>query len=128
MSDAKNKDKSDDITLHDPIGDPPADDANGPVPDLDLDEDIGDTIERLTNERDDMRDRFMRALADAENARKRSDRDRKEAEQYGGAKLSRDLLQKKNKSKIRKIKRQHKKYTKKKTQLPPKNNYQNQGG
>jgi molecular chaperone GrpE len=30
----------------------------------------------------------MRALADAENARKRADKDRREAEQYGGSKLS----------------------------------------
>ena len=34
----------------------------------------------------------MRALADAENARKRADKDRKEAENYGGSKLARDLL------------------------------------
>jgi len=49
-------------------------------------------LEALRTERDDLRDRFMRALADAENARKRSDRDRREAEQYGGTKLARDLL------------------------------------
>jgi molecular chaperone GrpE len=49
-------------------------------------------LETLRAERDEMRDRFMRALADAENARKRGDRDRREAEQYGGSKLSRDLL------------------------------------
>ncbi len=49
-------------------------------------------LEALRAERDDYRDRFMRALADAENARKRSDRDRREAEQYGGSKLARDLL------------------------------------
>ncbi|MCE8472542.1 nucleotide exchange factor GrpE, partial [Rhodovulum sulfidophilum] len=36
--------------------------------------------------------RFMRALADAENARKRADRDRREAEDYGGSKLARDML------------------------------------
>ncbi|WP_407648275.1 nucleotide exchange factor GrpE [Harenicola maris] len=51
-----------------------------------------DEIETLRAERDDMRDRFMRALADAENSRKRSDRDRREAEQYGGSKLARDML------------------------------------
>ncbi len=34
----------------------------------------------------------MRALADAENSRKRSERDRREAEQYGGSKLARDML------------------------------------
>lgn len=51
-----------------------------------------DEVEQLRAERDDMRDRFMRALADAENARKRSERDRREAEQYGGSKLARDML------------------------------------
>lgn len=51
-----------------------------------------DELEVLRAERDDMRDRFMRALADAENARKRGERDRREAEQYGGSKLARDLL------------------------------------
>ncbi|GHC51607.1 nucleotide exchange factor GrpE [Neogemmobacter tilapiae] len=51
-----------------------------------------DEIEALKAERDDMRDRFMRALADAENARKRGERDRREAEQYGGTRLARDLL------------------------------------
>jgi molecular chaperone GrpE len=49
-------------------------------------------IETLRAERDDFRDRFMRALADAENTRKRADRDRREAENYGGSKLARDLL------------------------------------
>ena len=49
-------------------------------------------LEELRAERDEFKDRFMRALADAENARKRSERDRREAEQYGGSKLSRDIL------------------------------------
>jgi molecular chaperone GrpE len=67
-----------------------------PVPEVDLDE-IADFIESeeiaaLKAERDEMRDRFMRALADAENARKRGDRDRREAEQYGSTRLARDLL------------------------------------
>lgn len=43
-------------------------------------------------ERDEFRDKWMRALADAENVRKRADRDRREAENYGGSKLARDLL------------------------------------
>jgi molecular chaperone GrpE len=51
-----------------------------------------DEIEALRTERDDFRDKFMRALADAENTRKRADRDRREAENYGGSKLARDLL------------------------------------
>lgn len=49
-------------------------------------------LEALRAERDDFRDRYMRALADAENSRKRADRDRREAEQYGGSRLARDLL------------------------------------
>jgi len=49
-------------------------------------------IDTLRAERDDMRDRFLRALADAENARKRGERDRREAEMYGGSKLARDML------------------------------------
>lgn len=51
-----------------------------------------DELEAMRAERDDMRDRFMRALADAENSRKRADRDRREAEQYGSTRLARDLL------------------------------------
>ena len=49
-------------------------------------------LDALRAERDDLKDRWMRALADAENALKRSDRDRREAENYGGSKLARDLL------------------------------------
>ncbi len=49
-------------------------------------------VEAIIAERDDYRDRFMRALADAENARKRADKDRRDAEQYGGSRLARDLL------------------------------------
>ncbi|MGB0901081.1 nucleotide exchange factor GrpE [Halocynthiibacter sp.] len=49
-------------------------------------------VNAIIAERDDYKDRFMRALADAENARKRSDRDRREAENYGGSKLARDML------------------------------------
>jgi len=51
-----------------------------------------DEVAALRVERDEMKDRFMRALADAENARKRGDRDRREAEQYGSTRLARDLL------------------------------------
>jgi molecular chaperone GrpE len=51
-----------------------------------------DELEQMRAERDEMKDRFMRALADAENSRKRSERDRREAEQYGGSKMARDML------------------------------------
>ncbi len=49
-------------------------------------------LDTLRAERDSLRDKFMRVLADAENSRKRAERDRREAEQYGGSKLARDLL------------------------------------
>jgi len=55
-------------------------------------EEGSEELEQLRAERDDLRDRFMRALADAENSRKRSERDRREAENYGGSKLARDML------------------------------------
>ena len=62
----------------------PADDAVAP--------DQGAIIAALETERDEMRDRLMRALAEAENSRKRAERDRREAENYGGSKLARDML------------------------------------
>ena len=49
-------------------------------------------LDELRAERDQYKDRFTRALADAENARKRSEKDRREAENYGGSKLARDML------------------------------------
>jgi molecular chaperone GrpE len=49
-------------------------------------------LDSLKAERDELKDKWMRALADAENSRKRSDKDRREAENYGGSKLARDLL------------------------------------
>ncbi len=53
---------------------------------------VGDAVEALVAERDQLKDRLLRALADAENSRKRGERDRREAEQYGGSKLARDML------------------------------------
>ncbi|QPM91463.1 nucleotide exchange factor GrpE [Pseudooceanicola algae] len=49
-------------------------------------------LDAVIAERDAFRDKFMRVLADAENARKRAEKQRREAEQYGGSKLSRDML------------------------------------
>lgn len=39
-----------------------------------------------------LRDQLLRALADAENARRRGQRDKEEASKYGAAKFARDLL------------------------------------
>ena len=55
-------------------------------------EDEAVELDELRAERDEMKDRWMRALADAENVRKRGERARREAEQYGGSKLARDML------------------------------------
>ena len=49
-------------------------------------------VDAIIAERDDLKDRLLRALADAENARKRGERDRRDAEVYGGTRLARDLL------------------------------------
>ncbi len=68
---------------------------NADLPDLEdfIDgPDLSIELEALRVERDEFRDKFMRALADAENSRKRADRDRREAEQYGSTRLARDLL------------------------------------
>ena len=83
MARAKKDEINDDQREPDDFG---LDDIDG-EPEVDTDE-----LDNLRIERDDMRDRFMRALADAENARKRGERDRREAEQYGGSKLARDML------------------------------------
>lgn len=46
----------------------------------------------LEAEKIEIRDRLMRALADAENTRKRAEKDRRDAQLYGGSKLARDML------------------------------------
>ena len=85
--------------MTDPIGDTaPTPDASNPetaTPEVAAPEaalDPAAEIARLEAERDEMRDRWMRTLADAENARKRADRERRDAETYGGSRLARDLL------------------------------------
>jgi len=60
------------------------DEAGGPKAPANLDQ--------IVEERDEMRERMMRALAEAENVRKRAQRDREEAARYGGSKLARDLM------------------------------------
>ncbi len=58
---------------------------------LALDDEM-DELNRLIVERNELQDRLMRALAEAENTRKRGERDRRDAETYGGSKLARDLM------------------------------------
>jgi len=49
-------------------------------------------LDALRAERDDLKDRLLRTLAESENVRKRAERDRREAEKYGGSRIARDLL------------------------------------
>jgi molecular chaperone GrpE len=68
------------------------DETPNPAADSEFDYIDAAELDALRAERDELRDKFMRALADAENSRKRAERDRREAEQYGGSRLARDLL------------------------------------
>lgn len=49
-------------------------------------------VSALEAERDELREKLLRALADIENMRKRAERERREALMYGGSKLARDIL------------------------------------
>ena len=73
-----------------PLDDPEIEETE----DIDLTEEAEevDPIEALKNEVTDLKDRLMRSLADQENVRKRGERDRRDAETYGGQKLAKDLL------------------------------------
>lgn len=75
--------------------DVPGEETPAPQPDeagRDAAEAMSGVIAALEAERDELRDRMLRALAEAENMRKRAEKDRREAEHYGGSRLSRDLL------------------------------------
>lgn len=49
-------------------------------------------IAALSQELAAMKDKWMRSVADLQNLRKRADKERSDAERYGGQKLARDLL------------------------------------
>lgn len=87
---AQDKDQMGDTEEEPFLDDPEAEE------DIDFDlTDVGDTaleIDALMAERDQLKDKLLRSLADTENLRKRADRDRRDAELYGGVRLARDLL------------------------------------
>lgn len=62
--------------------------------DFDDEEDVlkAPDIDEVMAENAKLQDRLLRSLAENENTRKRSNRDRRDAEVYGGTKLARDLL------------------------------------
>lgn len=70
------------------------DDIDESEEELELEEDALEEpdIEKILKERDQLKDRLLRAFAETENLRKRAERDRRDAEVYGGTKLARDLL------------------------------------
>jgi molecular chaperone GrpE len=49
-------------------------------------------LDALRQENEELKDRLMRALAEAENQRKRGERNRRDAEVYGGSRLAKDML------------------------------------
>ena len=49
-------------------------------------------LEDLVKERDELKDKLMRSLAESENIRKRAFKDRQDAEVYAVTKMSRDIL------------------------------------
>ena len=49
-------------------------------------------IAQLEAEVAELRDKWTRSLAEAENVRRRAERDRRDAEAYGGTRLARDML------------------------------------
>lgn len=51
-----------------------------------------DRLAEAEAERDEYKERMMRALAEAENVRRRAERDQRDARIYGGTRLARDLL------------------------------------
>lgn len=66
--------------------------------DIDLDAAIGDDgddidpLEALTTERDELKDQLLRALADTENMRRRTEREVASARKYGHTNFARDLV------------------------------------
>lgn len=49
-------------------------------------------VDAIIAERDELKDRLLRALAENENIRKRAAKDKRDGEAYGGSRLARDLL------------------------------------
>jgi molecular chaperone GrpE len=55
-------------------------------------EDLPDELAQLRNENAEMKDRMLRALADAENTRRRAERERDEGRQYAVTSFAREML------------------------------------
>ena len=71
------------------LDDPEAEHAEEEISDEAIE---ADEASALRVEVAELKDRLLRALADAENIRKRGERDRRDAELYGATRFARDLL------------------------------------
>lgn len=70
-----------------------ASDDNAPSPDdVDDTQEELDPFEALTAERDQLKDQLLRALADTENMRRRTEREMESARKYGHTNFARDLV------------------------------------
>ena len=70
-----------------------ASDDNAPAPDdVDDTQEELDPFEALTAERDQLKDQLLRALADTENMRRRTEREMESARKYGHTNFARDLV------------------------------------
>jgi molecular chaperone GrpE len=76
----------------DPIAETDLSEADTFATEPELNMDTVDALSALATERDELKDRLLRTLAESENVRKRADRDRREAEKFGGTRIVRDLL------------------------------------
>jgi molecular chaperone GrpE len=79
-----------DVRAAEPEPERPAHDEQTPEPNRDPVAD--DQIEALTREVAELKDRLLRALAEAENTRRRGERDVADARSYGISMFARDLL------------------------------------
>ena len=87
-----NKPGNGDNAAQSPAG--PANDTNDPALDLSSTNIVGDAgqIASLQKEAADFKDRYLRAMAELENTRKRGEREKADAAQFAFAKFARDLL------------------------------------
>jgi molecular chaperone GrpE len=68
---------------------------NAPDEDIPLNDDakdVDDTFEALLQERDQLKDQLLRALAETENMRRRTERETQSARKYGHTAFARDLV------------------------------------
>ena len=89
------EDKDDDSLLHEELDEAKENDEIEILEDLvseDSDDEILSDLETITLERDELKEKLMRSLAENENIRKRSEKEKREAESYGITKMSRDIL------------------------------------